>query len=124
MKITGTVTDKQTGEPLFMANVAVVGSTVGTTTDFDGNYSLEIDQPAKIGYSYVGYAMHTFTPSQSCTHNVALVPGVDLPEVTITAPGQTWWEKNRTKVIAAAVAVAVVAIIATTIVLTLKKSRK
>ena len=109
MKITGRVTDKQTGEPLYMANVAVVGGTVGATTDFDGNYSLEIDQPAEIGYSYVGYTMHTFTPSQSCTHNVALAPGIDLPEVTVTASRATWWERNRAWVIAGAAALTLIA---------------
>ena len=113
MKIKGKVTDKQTGEPLLMANVAVVGSTVGTTTDTDGDYSLDIDGPAEIGFSYVGYATQTFTPSQSCTHNVALVPTtVDLKEVTITGKRVTWWERNRLWVIAAACALAVVAAVA------------
>ena len=122
MKITGKVTDKQTGEPLCMANVAVVGGTVGTTTDFDGNYSLSIDQPAEIGYSYVGYSMQTFTPTQSCTHNVALVPGVDLKEVTLTAKSVTWWERNCLWVIAAALALAVVVAVVAVIASARKKS--
>ena len=120
MKITGKVTDKQTGEPLAMANVAVVGSTVGTTTNFDGHYSLDIDGSAEIGYSYVGYTTQTFHPQQSCTHNVALVPGVDLPEVTITASKATWWENNRKAVIIAACAIAVMAVAVAVLIFTRK----
>lgn len=37
-KITGTVTDANTGEPLIGATVIVVGTKLGAKTDFDGNY--------------------------------------------------------------------------------------
>ncbi len=55
-KITGTVVDGETGEPLPGANVALKGTKTGTATDFDGNFTLE----AKAGdytlvISYVGY---------------------------------------------------------------------
>ena len=36
----GKVIDNKTGETLIGVTVAVVGTTMGTTTDFDGNYSL------------------------------------------------------------------------------------
>ncbi len=42
--ITGTVEDKETGELIPFANVWVEGTEVGTTTDFDGNYTLEVDR--------------------------------------------------------------------------------
>ena len=40
----GTVTDGEGSEPMFAANVVQAGSTNGTTTDFDGNYSLTIPE--------------------------------------------------------------------------------
>lgn len=54
--ITGTVTDKDQ-EPLIGANVVLKGTTSGTITDFDGNFSLIINEkpPFTIVVSYVGY---------------------------------------------------------------------
>ena len=40
-KVKGTVIDKQTKEPLAFVNVAFIGTTVGTTTDADGQYLLQ-----------------------------------------------------------------------------------
>ena len=37
--ITGTVTDADTKEPLIGANILIQGTTIGTITDFDGNFS-------------------------------------------------------------------------------------
>tara|TARA_B100001146_G_C16115330_1_gene405534 strand:+ start:189 stop:398 length:210 start_codon:yes stop_codon:yes gene_type:complete len=42
--IKGTVTDPETNMPLPGANVMVAGTSNGTTTDFDGMFTLEVDQ--------------------------------------------------------------------------------
>ncbi len=58
--IKGTVIDANTNEPLPGANIVVVGTDKGTTTDFDGNFNLE--SPAgnqKIEISYLGYNSKT-----------------------------------------------------------------
>lgn len=57
-KIAGTVTDAKTGEPLPGVNVAVVGTTYGSVTDFDGNYAVINLSPGTytIRVSAVGYA--------------------------------------------------------------------
>lgn len=52
--VTGTVTD-QAGEPLIGASVMVPGTTVGTSTDVDGNFKINVAQGKKIRVSYVGY---------------------------------------------------------------------
>ncbi|MDE5934736.1 MAG: carboxypeptidase-like regulatory domain-containing protein, partial [Muribaculaceae bacterium] len=44
--VTGTVLD-ETGEPLIGATVKVEGTTLGTSTDFDGHFSLNIPESAK-----------------------------------------------------------------------------
>ncbi|MDO4511375.1 MAG: TonB-dependent receptor [Bacteroidales bacterium] len=52
--VNGNVKDA-TGEPVIGASVRVVGTTVGTTTDFDGNFTLSnVQQGAKLQVSYVG----------------------------------------------------------------------
>ncbi|MEO1011547.1 MAG: TonB-dependent receptor [Bacteroidota bacterium] len=54
--ITGTVTDAETGQPLPGATV-LASSNNGTTTDFDGNYTIQItSQETTLTFSYVGYA--------------------------------------------------------------------
>lgn len=52
--VTGTVTD-EAGEPLVGASVVVPGTTVGASTDIDGNFKLNVAQGKKIRVSYVGY---------------------------------------------------------------------
>jgi len=55
-KITGKVTDAETGEPLIGANVYIDGTNIGTVTDVDGNYSIELPEDAALLIiSYVGY---------------------------------------------------------------------
>ena len=52
--IKGTILDEY-NTPLIGANVIEVGTTNGTVTDIDGNYSLEINEDANILISYIGY---------------------------------------------------------------------
>lgn len=51
-KITGIVKD-QYGEPIIGANVVVKGTTVGTITDIDGNYTLDVPSGASLQVSYL-----------------------------------------------------------------------
>ncbi|KAB2826923.1 MAG: hypothetical protein F9K10_01295, partial [Paludibacter sp.] len=55
--VTGKVTDAATGEELIGVNVARKGSSAGTITDMDGNYTLEAVnlQTDILVFSYVGY---------------------------------------------------------------------
>ena len=55
-KVTGLIMDGEYDEPMAFANVIVKGSTIGTTTDFDGKYSLDL-QPGEytLTFSFVGY---------------------------------------------------------------------
>lgn len=52
--ISGKITDKQ-GESVIGASVLVKGTTVGTVSDIDGNFSLEVPESAVITVSYIGY---------------------------------------------------------------------
>lgn len=53
--ITGVVTSAEDGEPVIGATVLVPGTQIGTTTDFDGKFSISVPQSAKVlRFSYVG----------------------------------------------------------------------
>ncbi len=52
--VTGTVTEG--GVPLPGANVIVKGTSNGTQTDFDGNYSIQVSDGEKLLFSYIGYS--------------------------------------------------------------------
>ena len=56
-KLTGIVADASNNEPSPFANVIVEGTTIGTTTDFDGNFTLEKLEPGYINLqvSFIGY---------------------------------------------------------------------
>lgn len=56
IKITGTASDAETGEPLSFITIQIKGTTAGTTSDMDGNYSIEVpNRDAILVYSYIGY---------------------------------------------------------------------
>ncbi len=54
-EVSGTVTEAN-GEPLIGVNVFVQGTTIGTTTNMDGDYFLSVpDSDVVLVYSYIGY---------------------------------------------------------------------
>ncbi|MFS4454594.1 TonB-dependent receptor [Maribacter sp. 2304DJ31-5] len=54
--ITGTVNDGETGLPLPGATILIKGTTNGTSTDFDGNFSIDINQDSGVlVISYIGF---------------------------------------------------------------------
>ncbi|HJA97975.1 MAG TPA: carboxypeptidase-like regulatory domain-containing protein, partial [Candidatus Alistipes faecavium] len=57
-QVSGRVTDAA-GEPLVGATVVVVGTTIGTTTDIDGNYAINAPAAGQLKFSYIGYAEQT-----------------------------------------------------------------
>lgn len=86
--ISGTVTDKSTGEPLIGANILLVGTSTGTVTDIDGTYSLTVPQDATvIEISYTGYASERITLGVSNVVNVALAAGEVLDEIVVIGYG-------------------------------------
>ncbi len=53
-RITGTITDTK-GEPIIGANVVVKGTTIGTITDLDGKFNIEVPENSLLEISYIGY---------------------------------------------------------------------
>jgi TonB-linked SusC/RagA family outer membrane protein len=96
--ITGTVSDA-TG-PLPGANVLVKGTTNGTQTDFDGNYTIDADSEATLLFSYIGYSTTQVAVSGQTTINVTLEEDASkLDEVIVTGYG-TQAKKDLTGAVA------------------------
>ncbi len=89
-KIAGVVTDAGTGDPLPGAQVILVGTTLGTITDVDGNYFV-IGVPVgayNVQARFVGYQESTVSGVQVSTGytqeiNFALAEGVNLGEIVV-----------------------------------------
>ncbi len=88
--VTGTITDNY-DVPLPGVNVIVKGTTIGTATDFDGNYSLNVENDTDIlEISYVGFKTQEITVGSQTVINVTLEEDAEsLSEVVVTALGFT-----------------------------------
>lgn len=86
-KIRGRITDAQTNEPLPFVNINYIGKTIGTTTDFNGDYSIETMWGSdQIRISYIGYETVTrkVEIGKSQIINIKLQSkSTELKEVTI-----------------------------------------
>ena len=69
-KITGTVVDAQ--GPVIGASVMEKGTTNGTVTDFDGNFTLNVNPGATIVLSYIGYETQEIVVGNQSNFNITL----------------------------------------------------
>jgi TonB-linked SusC/RagA family outer membrane protein len=85
-KVTGTVTSGEDGMPIPGATVLVKGTTVGTATDLDGQFSLTVPADGKVlVFSFIGTATQEINVGQKSVIDVTLQPDVQsLSEVVIT----------------------------------------
>ena len=87
--ISGTVTD-QTGETIISASVMVKGTTIGTVTDFDGNYVLDVPDDAKVlVFSYIGLQTEEVEITGNVINVVLKENSEVLEEVVVTGYGTT-----------------------------------
>ena len=85
--VSGSVSD-DSGMPVAGVNIVVQGTTTGTQSDFDGNYSIMVDEGSVLSFTYVGYTSVTVTVGSSDTVNVTMGEDVaQLEEVVVTALG-------------------------------------
>ncbi|WP_299274753.1 mucoidy inhibitor MuiA family protein [uncultured Psychroserpens sp.] len=91
--VSGVVTSTNDGLPLPGATVIEKGTTNGTQTDFDGNYSLQTAGGQELVFSYVGMKTETL-PIHSSIMNVSLDTDASIDEVVIAAYGAKAKRKN------------------------------
>lgn len=90
-KITGTVVDAVSNEPLPGVNIVVEGTTIGIVTDIDGKYTLDVPSSnAVLVFSYLGYVTERIEVSGRSVIDLGLVPDVKkLDEVVVIGYGTT-----------------------------------
>ncbi|MCI2229837.1 SusC/RagA family TonB-linked outer membrane protein [Polaribacter sp. MSW13] len=88
IKITGNVTSSEDEQPILGVSVTISGTTKGTTTDFDGNYSIVANKGDVLSFSYIGYIDKKVTVADKNVINVKLLESVEqLKEIVVTALG-------------------------------------
>ena len=87
--ISGVITDT-TGETVISASIVVKGTTIGTVSDFDGNYELDVPADAKIlEVSFIGMQTQEVPITGSVINVVLAEDNKVLEEVVVTGYGQT-----------------------------------
>jgi len=86
--VTGLVSDPD-GLPLPGATVLVQGTTTGVTTDFDGNFSINVSEGQSLEFSFVGYETSAVAVGSGNVINISLSLGNQLDEVIVTSLGIT-----------------------------------
>ncbi|RNL87201.1 TonB-dependent receptor [Sinomicrobium pectinilyticum] len=84
--ITGTVVD-DTGLPLGGVNILIEGTTIGTQTDFDGNYAISVSSGQKLIFSFVGMKPVSVTVENQDIINVTLESDSLLDNVVVIGYG-------------------------------------
>lgn len=88
--VRGVVTSAEDSQPVIGATI-VAGPTKGTTTSYDGTYSIVVEQGTKLSYQYLGYAtVEWVTPTgiSEITHDVTLESDSQaVDEVVVVAYG-------------------------------------
>ncbi len=85
--VTGTVTDQE-GEPMIGVNILVLGTTVGTVSDFDGGYTLQVPAGAtQLQFSYTGYDAIVKDLGTANRLDAIMAEGAILEDVVVTGYG-------------------------------------
>ena len=101
--ITGNVTDSITGEPLPYVAVLLKGTTIGGTTDLDGNFEISTSSKVRtLQISYLGYAEKEleFVPRKATGLKIQLAPmSIEISEVVIKPTKEKYSKKDNPAVI-------------------------
>lgn len=83
-EVTGTVSSSSDGQPLPGVNIVQKGTTKGTTTDFDGKFSIVVSGfPSTLVVSYIGFSTKEVVVNSSGPITIQLDEGVALEEVVM-----------------------------------------
>lgn len=88
MRVQGTIKDAATGEGIPFASVVVRGTSTGTASDADGNYTINVQANATLEFSAIGYVMVVEAVNSRGVINIALDPDNEsLDETIVVAYG-------------------------------------
>ncbi|HYF67195.1 MAG TPA: TonB-dependent receptor [Ohtaekwangia sp.] len=90
LTVKGKVIDSQDNSPLPGVNIVIKGTTTGTTTDSNGDYSIDVpDENAVLLFTFIGYKVSEVSVSGRTTIDVGLVPDIGmLSEVVVVGYGE------------------------------------
>ncbi|MGO3691107.1 MAG: SusC/RagA family TonB-linked outer membrane protein [Psychroflexus halocasei] len=95
-KLSGQVTDT-TGQAIPGVHIQRINTTNGATTDFDGNYNIEVTGSDRLSFTYLGYQAQTIAVNNRRLINVQLSPSTEaLDEVVINAGYYRVKDRERT----------------------------
>jgi TonB-linked SusC/RagA family outer membrane protein len=87
IRVTGTVTDTN-GDPLPGVNIVVQGTTTGTITNVDGNYSIEVPGDATLEFNFIGFESQIVPVDNRQTIDVVMQEELlSLDEVVVVGYG-------------------------------------
>ncbi|RZT91842.1 iron complex outermembrane receptor protein [Ancylomarina subtilis] len=99
--VSGTVTDANDGMGIPGVSVVVKGTTTGTSTDFDGHFSISADASSTLVFSFIGYKSQEIPVGDQTNLNIALATNTEnLSEVVVIGYGQVKKEDATGSVIA------------------------
>ncbi len=98
-KIKGAVIDSETSEPIMFANIAFVGTNIGTETDLDGKFEIETKFASdSIQITYVGYQTQTIAIEKETRQNLNIVltsSSIKLNEIVIKSKGRVKYRNKN-----------------------------
>jgi len=87
--VTGKVTDAESGEALPGVTIVVKGTTNGTITNFDGDYTINVEEGQTLAFSFIGYTPQEFVVATQTLINLQMAQSVEnLDEVVVIGYGQ------------------------------------
>ena len=82
-QISGTIKDTES-QPLPGVSVSIINGTGGTSSNFDGNYTLMVNEGDKVAFTFIGFESQEITMDGKTVINVIMQSGVALDEVVVT----------------------------------------
>ncbi len=82
--VSGKVTDVDDGVGIPGVNIVIRGTTMGTTTDLDGNYTITVSRDATLVFSFIGYTTQEIAVNNQSTINVSMVLDIQALEEVVT----------------------------------------
>lgn len=88
IEVSGLITDTETGEPLIGVNITDSKSGLGTATDLDGRYSIDVEDNSTLLFSYIGYISQTVPVRKRTRIDISLnSDATQLEEVVVVGYG-------------------------------------
>ncbi|WP_373523747.1 SusC/RagA family TonB-linked outer membrane protein [Aquiflexum sp.] len=88
-QISGRVTDANTGESIPGVNILVIGANIGTVTDIDGEYSIDVNVGSRLRFTFIGYTSYEALVGNQSTLNVEMkLDSQNLDEVLVIGFGE------------------------------------